>query len=96
MAAYVIYTADVTDPERYELYKAQAAPVVAAHGGSYIARGGEIDLLEGSAPDGRTVVLEFPTMEAARGWYDSYEYQAARKLRENAGTASAYIVDGIS
>lgn len=94
MAAYVIYTADVTDPDQYELYKAQAAPVVAAHGGSYIVRGGTVDVLEGDSPVGRTVILEFPTMAAARDWYDSEEYQAARALRENAGTASAYIVAG--
>jgi uncharacterized protein (DUF1330 family) len=96
MAAYVIYTADVTDPEQYELYKTQAAPVVAAHGGAYIARGGGTDVLEGRSPSGRTVILEFPSMEAARTWYDSDEYQAARTLRVNAGTASAYIVDGVN
>jgi uncharacterized protein (DUF1330 family) len=95
MAAYVIYTADVTDPKQYELYKDQAAPVVAAHGGAYIVRGGEIDVLEGGSPVGRTVILEFPTMEAARNWYDSHEYRAARALRANAGTASAYIIDGV-
>jgi uncharacterized protein (DUF1330 family) len=95
MAAYVIYSAEITDPEQYELYKAQAAPVVAAHGGAYIVRGGEIDVLEGGTPVGRTVILEFPNMEAARTWYDSDEYQAARTLRENAGSASAYIVDGV-
>lgn len=95
MAAYVIYNADVTDPEHYELYKAQAAPTIAEHGGAYIARGGEIDVLEGESPQGRTVILEFPTMEAARNWYDSAGYQAARVLRENAAAASAYIVDGV-
>lgn len=94
MAAYVIYSADVTDADQYELYKAQAGPVVAAHGGSYIVRGGAIDVLEGNSPVGRTVILEFPTMAKAREWYDSEAYQAARTLRENAGVASAYIVDG--
>jgi uncharacterized protein (DUF1330 family) len=96
MAAYVIYNADVTDPEQYELYKAHAAPLIAAHGGTYIVRGGDVDVLEGATPRGRTVVLEFPTMEAARGWYDSDGYRAARALRENAATASAYIVDGVA
>ncbi len=95
MSAYVIYTADVSDPDQYELYKAQAAPVVAAYGGAYIARGGAIDVLEGDAPRGRTVILEFPTMQAARQWYDSDEYQTARALRATAGRASAYVVDGI-
>jgi uncharacterized protein (DUF1330 family) len=96
MAAYVIYTADITNPAQYELYKARAAPIVAAHGGTYIVRGGEIDVLEGKSPTGRTVILEFSSVEAARAWYDSDEYQAVRTLRENAGTASAYIVDGIN
>ena len=93
--AYVIYQGEVTDPERYEEYKVHGAASIAAAGGRYVVRGGDVDVLEGEAPAGRTVVLEFPTMAAARAWYDGEAYTAARAVREGAATARMYIVDGV-
>ena len=84
MATYVIYEGQVTDPERYEAYKTKAAESIVAAGGRYLVRGGDTECLEGDPPAGRTVVLEFPTMEAAVGWYRSEEYAAIHKLREGA------------
>lgn len=95
MAAYVIYQAEVLDPVQYEKYKAKTPESIAAFGGRFIVRGGEIDVLEGEAPLGRTVVLKFPSMQAAKNWYASDQYTAARALREGAVRASAYIVDGV-
>jgi uncharacterized protein (DUF1330 family) len=92
--AYVIYQAEVLDPDRYEEYKAKAGPSIAAAGGRYLVRGGETKSLEGDAPAGRTVVAEFPTMAAALEWYSGEEYTEARKLREGAARASMYIVEG--
>jgi uncharacterized protein (DUF1330 family) len=94
MPAYVIYQGEVTDPERYEIYKPRAAASIEAAGGRYVVRGGDVEVLEGEAPAGRTVVLEFPTMEAAVAWYRSEEYTEVRKLREGAATARLYAVDG--
>ena len=96
MAAYVIYQGEVLDPEQYEKYKVRAAESVAAAGGRYIVRGGEVDPLEGEPPVGRTVVVEFPTMEAARAWYDGEPYTQAKALREGAIRARAFIVDGVA
>lgn len=95
MPAYVLYLGDVTDPERYEEYKVHAAASIAAAGGRYIVRGGEVEVLEGELPAGRTVVLEFPTRAAALAWYRSDDYEAARRLRLGAATATMYVVDGI-
>jgi uncharacterized protein (DUF1330 family) len=95
VAAYVIYQGEVTDHDRYEEYKGLAAASVAAAGGRYVVRGGAIEVLEGEAPAGRTVVLEFPTMEAAIAWYRSDDYGEARKIREGAAKARMYVVDGI-
>jgi uncharacterized protein (DUF1330 family) len=95
MAAYVIVEIDVTDTVGYEEYKAAAAPTIAAGGGRYIVRGGDIEVLEGDPPLGRTVVLEFPTMELARAWYRSDEYTASRRIREATATSRMYLVDGI-
>jgi uncharacterized protein (DUF1330 family) len=96
MAAYVIYQGDVFDAVRYDEYKAKAAESIVAPGGKYIVRGGDIEVLEGEAPAGRTVVLEFPSRQAALGWYRSDEYTEIRKIREGAARARMYVVDGVS
>ena len=64
MAAYVIYQAEVLDAERYEQYRAQVTEIISAAGGRYLVRGGAFEVLEGDAPEGRTVVLEFPTRQS--------------------------------
>ena len=95
MTAYVIYQGEVLDPERYDEYKTKAAVSIAAAGGRYIVRGGDVEVLEGDAPAGRTVVLEFPTRQAAIDWYEGDEYTEIRKIREGAARARMYVVDGI-
>ena len=95
MAAYVIYQGEVVDPERYEVYKAHAAESIAEGGGRYIVRGGEVDVLEGDPPVGRTVVLEFPDRQTALDWYHGQSYTEARGLREGAALARMYVVEGI-
>ena len=95
MVAYVIYQAEVLDPERYDEYKAKGAASILAAGGKYLVRGGDVEVLEGEPPAGRTVVLEFPTRQAAIDWYRSDEYTEIRKIREAAARARMYVVDGV-
>jgi uncharacterized protein (DUF1330 family) len=59
MAAYVIYQGEVLDPVRYDEYKTKGEASILAAGGKYIVRGGEVEVLEGEPPAGRTVVLSF-------------------------------------
>ena len=94
MSAYVVFEIEVSDPERYERYKALSGPAVAAAGGRYLARGGRTASLEGAAPPRRSVVIEFDSLEAAVAWYEGEAYTAARALREGAATARAYVVEG--
>jgi uncharacterized protein (DUF1330 family) len=93
--AYVIVETDVTDPERYEAYKAAAAPAVAAAGGRYVARGGELAVLEGDWHPSRLVVLEFEDLAAAKRWYDSERYREARQLRQGAARIRMVAVQGV-
>jgi uncharacterized protein (DUF1330 family) len=95
VAAYVIYQGEVLDPVRYDEYKDKAAASILAAGGRYVVRGGDVDVLEGDAPAGRTVVLEFPTRQAAVDWYRSDEYTEIRKIRDGAAIARMYVVDGV-
>ncbi len=95
MSAYAIFEIDVTDPDRYEEYKKLAPPAIAAYGGKYLTRGGKPEVLEGAWSPNRVVVLEFPTMEKAKEWLESPEYQEARALRHSTATTNAIVVPGV-
>jgi uncharacterized protein (DUF1330 family) len=95
MAAYVIAETDVTDPERYEQYKAASPAAIAAGGGRFVVRGGELAVLEGDWRPSRLVVLEFPDLAAAKSWYESQTYQDAKKLREGAARFRMIAVQGV-
>ena len=94
MPAYLIVETDITDPVQYEQYKTAAATAVAAAGGRYIARGGELAVVEGDWTPERLVVLEFADLEAVKRFYDSPDYQAAIRLREGAATMKMVAVEG--
>lgn len=95
MAAYVLIETDISDPERYERYKAASPAAVAAGGGRFLARGGELDVLEGDWTPSRLVVLEFEDLAAARRWYDSETYQQAKTLRDGAARLRMVAVQGV-
>ena len=95
MAAYVIVETDITDPEGYERYKAASPGAVAAGGGRFLVRGGDMDVLEGDWRPPRLVVLEFDDLAAARSWYDSEIYRQARALREGTARLSMVAVQGV-
>lgn len=94
MAAYVIAEVSVTDPEGYEQYKPLAGASVVAGGGTYEVRGGAVESLEGEPVSGRIVILRFDSLDAARNWYHSDEYQAALPLRNAAAQSRVFIVEG--
>ena len=95
MPAYVIIETDIHDPEQYERYKAASPAAVAGGGGRFIARGGELAVLEGDWEPSRIVLLEFPDLETAKRWYDSPGYQEAKRLREGAANLRMVAVEGI-
>ena len=95
MPAYVIVETIVTDAEQYERYREAAPPSIFAFGGRYLARGGELAVLEGDWDPARIVVLEFPDLETAKAWYTSEEYAEARKLREGAAKLHVVVVAGV-
>jgi uncharacterized protein (DUF1330 family) len=95
MPAYVIVDIDVTDPERYEQYKAATPATLEAAGGRFLVRGGEVTILEGDWQPSRLVVLEFENLAAAERWYESAAYQAAKKLREGGARMRMVAVKGL-
>ena len=95
MPAYLIVETDIHDPERYELYKAASPAAVAAGGGRFLVRGGELAVLEGDWQPQRLVVLEFEDLAAIRRFYDSPEYQEAKALREGAADLRMVAIQGL-
>lgn len=96
MPAYVIADVAVSDPAKYEGYKALSPGAIEKHGGRFLARGGQSRTLEGDWKPGRLVVVEFPTYEQAQAFYTSVEYTAARRAR--AGATSRFnmvVVEGL-
>lgn len=94
MSAYIIAVVTVTKPDVYEGYRALAGDAVAKHGGRFLARGGKHEVLEGGFPGKRVVILEFPSFDKAKTFYDSPEYLAAREQRRGAADFNLLIVEG--
>jgi len=95
VSAYVMVNVEVKDPVRYEDYKRQAAPTVAAFGGRYVARGGTAEILEGDYVPKRFVLLEFPSLARAKEWWSSAEYAAAKRLRQEIARTDMIVVEGM-
>lgn len=94
MAAYFIAQMNVTDPEAYKAYAAQAQATIPQYGGKYVVRGGAITPLEGEFEYERVVVLEFEDVEAAKRWYNSPDYAPLAAQRQGASVGKVIIVEG--
>ncbi len=94
MAAYVVASlAEMKDPDLMSKYSETATSTVAAHGGKFLTSG-DIEKLDGEWNAFSGVVIEFPNKEAAKTWYNSPEYQAARSMRLNATQSSMLLFPG--
>lgn len=95
MVAYVIADVEVTNPAEYEGYKRMVPATLEAFGGKFVARGGEVEVLEGEWRPNRLVIIEFESVERAKGWWASEEYRAAKELRQQHSVGSLVVVAGI-
>lgn len=91
--AYLVAHIRVHNKEAYEKFKAMSGPVIADHGGRELARNPSPDHREGDLR-GITVLIEFQDMDAARGFYESDAYTAARAVRETAAETDLMLVEG--
>ena len=95
MVAYVVFTREkMRNPGEYERYREKARPAAKGHPLKPLALYGKYEMLEGPAIEG-AVVLEFPTTEAAKTYYNSPAYQDAVKHRFLGADYRAFIVDGL-
>ncbi len=94
MPAYIIARVDISDREQYQNYLKAAPPVIEQYGGKVIARSEDPLTLEGPEDARRIIILQFPSVDPAKGFYHSPEYQRARKLREGAAAGELIVVEG--
>ena len=95
MTAYIIARVDINDWEQYKKYLSVTPEAIAEFGGRFIARGGELATLEGPTETRRVVLLEFPSLERAKAFYDSPKYAEAKKLRAGAAIMEMIAVEGV-
>lgn len=97
MSVYAIADLDVKDRNSPELkrYAEEVPKTIEKYGGRYLVRGGKFEVLEGGWKPKLMVVLEFPTMEALKRWYNSEEYRPLLALRQKAASTDAVVVEGV-
>lgn len=90
---FMLADSAVFDQAEYDAYRAVVAPSVERHGGTFIIRGGRFQRLEGDREWHRLVGLEFASIDAARGWYASEEYQALKAQRLKGARTDMLLVE---
>jgi uncharacterized protein (DUF1330 family) len=96
VAAYLISDITVRDRAAFEVYRTRAAKAIHAYGGRYLARLGEVKVLEGSWNPNMIVVVEFPSLEQARVWYRLTEYAFALEVQDKALSHNLILADGVN
>jgi len=94
MAGYIIAHVNVTNPEKYKNYTALTPGAVTAFDGEFTVRGGDTITVEGPAETRRVVVIRFPSVDRAKEFWASTEYQTAKIERSGAAEMTAVIVEG--
>jgi uncharacterized protein (DUF1330 family) len=94
MNAYVIVEETVKDAGMFAAYRDGVVATLEEFGGRFVVRGGQLTVVEGEWPHPRLVVIEFPSKEAAEGWYRSPAYRKLLPLRLGSSVGNFVIVDG--
>ena len=91
---YLVANIRVKDKEKFAAFSGMAAPVIKAHGGKVLARGPGAERHEGSV-EGIVMMIEFESINTARTFYLSDEYQAAKAVRDACSETDLMIIEGI-
>ena len=93
MKAFVIATETINDEAAFSEYRKAVPATLETFGGKFVVRGGSLNLLEGEWPHSRLVIIEFPSREAAEGWYKSPEYQNIIGLRHKSSVGNLVVAE---
>ena len=82
------------DHAELAVYSQQAPATLEGHSAKALVFYGQQQVLEGPDTEG-VVILELPSVEAARAWYESPAYQTAREHRFKGANYRVLLVEGI-
>lgn len=94
MKAFIIVDVTIIDHALYESYKKLTPASLQPFDGKFLVRGGVTETLEGNWVPGRFVILEFPSVEKARAWYTSEEYESAKAIRQRSAHTQMILAEG--
>jgi uncharacterized protein (DUF1330 family) len=95
MPAYVIVEIEVLNDKSYEAYKRMVPASLAPFNGKFLVRGGASQILEGDWLPKRLVILEFPTVDRAKAWWNSPDYAEAKNVRQASANTRMIVVEGL-
>ena len=95
MPAYVIVEIEIHNPIDYEEYKKLTPASIAAYDGKFVVRSAQTEPLEGDWNPQRIVVLEFPSVQRAKEWWNSNEYAIAKTIRQRTAKTKMLVVEGV-
>jgi len=96
VAAYLVAdVAEITDRSAYDRYKPLVPPTLETFGGSYLARGGTVTVLEGWWRPSQLVIVRFDHVEQATQWWNSVDYAGPKQLRQQATKTNMIVVEGV-
>jgi len=94
MSAYMVTFVRFKDLEAYNKEYIQAAhAILTSHGGKALAVSDDVEVIEGELPKGRMVIVEFPSMEHAKAFYNDPEYQPYKKIRQKYTECDSGIIE---
>lgn len=96
MPVYLVTDISVHDHEAYQKYARAGRGTVARFGGKLLSAGVTPEVVEGTWSPSRMSIVEFPTREAALAFYNSSEYEEARKLRRGIADFNLVLLPGIA
>jgi uncharacterized protein (DUF1330 family) len=95
LPAYVIANVDITDPDGYAEVKNRVRETIERHGGRYLSLRGKMEVAEGDWVPRQVAIIEFPSYEDARRWYDSAEYEPLKEIRMRTARSEVILIDGV-
>ena len=96
MPAYLIANVDIQDVEKFKEYLKATPSIVKKYEGKFLVRGGDFEVYEGNWNPKRLVVVKFESMQKAKQFYDSPEYNAVKELRQSSAYTEWVFVEGLS
>ena len=96
MRAYVFAEIEIVNPEGYKDYTTNVPATIAKYGGKFLTRGGAVEVLEGEWPNRRRVIIEFPSVDAAKQWWNSPDYEKPKAMRRANSKGRLLLLEGVA